>query len=58
VLGLVAEGVPNKAIARALAISESTVKTHLGHIFTKLGVDDRTAAVTVALHKGVIRLKS
>jgi DNA-binding NarL/FixJ family response regulator len=57
VLGLVAEGRPNKAIARALSISESTVKTHLGHIFTKLGVDDRTAAVTEALNRGTIRLK-
>jgi DNA-binding NarL/FixJ family response regulator len=57
VLGLVAEGMPNKAIARALSISESTVKTHLGHIFTRLGVDDRTAAVTVGLNRGIIRLK-
>jgi DNA-binding NarL/FixJ family response regulator len=57
VLGSVAEGLPNKAIARALSISESTVKTHLGHIFTKLNVDDRTSAVTVALNRGIIRLK-
>ena len=57
VLGLVAEGLPNKAIARALSISETTVKTHLGHIFTKLGVSDRTAAVTAALNRGIIRLK-
>ncbi len=57
VLGLVAEGEPNKAVARALSISETTVKTHLSHIFTKLGVDDRTAAVTIALERGMIRLK-
>lgn len=57
VLGLVAEGRPNKAIARALSISDTTVKTHLAHIFTKLGVDDRTAAVTVALDRGIMRLK-
>lgn len=57
VLALVAEGRPNKDIARSLFISETTVKTHLAHIFTKLGVDDRTAAVTVALDRGVIRLK-
>ncbi len=57
VLGFVAEGMPNKTIARTLSISESTVKTHLAHIFTKLGVDDRTAAVTVALDRGIIRLK-
>jgi len=57
VLMLVAEGRPNKAIAKSLFISETTVKTHLAHIFTKLGVDDRTAAVTVALDRGIIRLK-
>jgi len=57
VLSLVADGSPNKEIARTLFISETTVKTHLAHIFTKLGVDDRTAAVTVALDRGVIRLK-
>ncbi len=57
VLGLVADGKANKEIARALYISETTVKTHLVHIFTKLGVDDRTAAVTVALDRGILRLK-
>ena len=57
VLALVADGRPNKDIARSLYISETTVKTHLAHIFTKLGVDDRTAAVTVALERGIIRLK-
>ena len=56
VLALVADGRPNKDIARSLYISETTVKTHLAHIFTKLGVDDRTAAVTVALERGIIRL--
>jgi len=58
VLALVADGRPNKDIARTLYISETTVKTHLAHIFTKLGVDDRTAAVTVALDRGILRLKS
>ena len=57
VLALVAEGRPNKSIAKTLFISETTVKTHLAHIFTKLGVDDRTAAVTVALDRGILRLK-
>ena len=57
VLTLVADGSANKAIARALSISETTVKTHMAHIFTKLGVDDRTAAVTVALDRGIIRLR-
>ncbi len=57
VLTLVADGRANKEIARTLYISETTVKSHLAHIFTKLGVDDRTAAVTVALDRGIIRLR-
>jgi DNA-binding NarL/FixJ family response regulator len=58
VLSLVAKGFSNKEIARKLKISEATVKTHLLHAFGKLGVDDRTAAVTVALEKGFLRLES
>ena len=56
VLGLVARGLTNRAIAQELFISEATVKTHLVHAFAKLGVDDRTAAVTVALERGLLRL--
>jgi DNA-binding NarL/FixJ family response regulator len=56
VLMLVARGTSNKLIARDLEISETTVKTHLLHIFSKLGVDDRTAAVTTAVERGIIRL--
>jgi DNA-binding NarL/FixJ family response regulator len=56
VLTQVADGNSNKDIAAKLYISEATVKTHLVHIFGKLGVDDRTAAVTVALEQGIIRL--
>ena len=56
VLSLVARGAANKEVARSLFISETTVKTHLSHIFTKLGVDDRTAAVTVALNRGILRM--
>jgi DNA-binding NarL/FixJ family response regulator len=56
VLTLVARGVSNKIIAKELRISEATVKTHLLHIFAKLGVDDRTAAVTAAMERGVLRL--
>jgi DNA-binding NarL/FixJ family response regulator len=56
VLTRVARGTINKIIARDLQISEATVKTHLLHIFAKLGVDDRTAAVTVALERGILRL--
>ncbi len=56
VLAQVADGQSNKEIAKELFISEATVKTHLVHIFGKLGVDDRTAAVTAALERGIIRL--
>ena len=55
-LTLVARGVSNKSIGKDLRISEATVKTHLLHMFAKLGVDDRTAAVTAAMEKGVLRL--
>jgi DNA-binding NarL/FixJ family response regulator len=56
VLQLVAEGASNKDIASRLHISQATVKSHLIHIFGKLGVSDRTAAVTVALQRGIMRL--
>ena len=56
VLELVARGHANKQVAARLQISEATVKTHLVHIFGKLGTDDRTSAVTSALERGIIRL--
>lgn len=56
VLSLVARGRSNKEVARQLHISEATVKTHLIHIYGKLGVADRTAAVTTALRRGILRL--
>ncbi|MEM7336173.1 MAG: response regulator transcription factor, partial [Chloroflexota bacterium] len=56
VLQLVAKGNSNREIGKALHISTATVKTHLIHIFDKLGVDDRTAAVTVALERRIITL--
>jgi DNA-binding NarL/FixJ family response regulator len=56
VLSAVARGQSNKQIARALRLSEATVKTHLLHIYTKLDVSDRTAAVTAALGRGIIRV--
>lgn len=56
VLRLVAKGTSNKIIGKDLRISEATVKTHLLHIFAKLGVDDRTRAVTVAMERGIFRL--
>jgi DNA-binding NarL/FixJ family response regulator len=57
VLKLVAEGASNSEIASRLHISQATVKSHLIHIFGKLGVSDRTAAVTVALQRGLLRLE-
>ncbi len=57
VLTLVSQGHSNKDIAKQLHISTATVKTHLIHIYGKLGVSDRTAAVTTALEKGILRLK-
>lgn len=56
VLQLMAKGSANKEIAAALSISQSTVKTHISNIFQKLGVNDRTGAVTEALKKGIISL--
>lgn len=55
VLSLVAEGRTNREIGRALFLSEATVKSHLVHIFTKLGVGSRTAAVARARELGAIR---
>ena len=57
VLELVAHGTSNKEIAKKLWVSETTVKSHMLHIFDKLGVTDRTAAVTEALKRGIIRLE-
>jgi DNA-binding NarL/FixJ family response regulator len=56
VLTLVAGGANNKEAAKRLHISEATVKSHLTHIFAKLGVSDRTQAVTTALQRGIVRL--
>ncbi|MDB5733996.1 MAG: two component transcriptional regulator, LuxR family [Alphaproteobacteria bacterium] len=56
VLKLVATGKANKEIAGALAVSEDTVKAHLKSVFAKLGVSDRTQAVTLALKRGIIEL--
>lgn len=56
VLALVARGASNRQVGRELHISEATVKTHLIHIFDKLGVADRTSAVTTALERGILAL--
>jgi two-component system NarL family response regulator len=55
-LRLMADGKANKEIATALLISERTVKTHLGHLFEKLGVASRTEAIKVATRRGLVRL--
>jgi DNA-binding NarL/FixJ family response regulator len=54
VLRLVGAGRTNAEIGRALFVSEATVKTHLLRTFGKLGVSDRTAAVTAALQRGIL----
>jgi DNA-binding NarL/FixJ family response regulator len=56
VLGLVADGLPNKAIAAVLGVSDETVKFHLGSIFGKLGASNRTDAVRLALRRGLVPL--
>jgi DNA-binding NarL/FixJ family response regulator len=55
-LRLMADGQSNKEIAGTLGISERTVKTHLSHLFEKLGVTSRTEAVRVATRRGLVRL--
>ncbi|WP_242088796.1 response regulator transcription factor [Curtobacterium sp. DN_7.5] len=55
VLALVAEGAPNTEVASRLFISDATVKSHLVHVFSKLGVSSRTAAVREALRLGILR---
>ncbi|MFE1592027.1 response regulator [Nocardia sp. NPDC058705] len=54
ILGQLAHGLGNREIARALHISEATVKTHLGRIYDKLGVDTRAAAVAVATERRLL----
>jgi two-component system NarL family response regulator len=56
ILQLVAKGLSNKDTAHAIGRTDETVKIHLKNIFTKLGVADRTEAVTVALARGLIHL--
>jgi DNA-binding NarL/FixJ family response regulator len=47
-------GASNKAVALKLSLSENTVKTHISHIFGKLGVQSRAEAVAVALQRGIV----
>ena len=55
VLELVAAGRSNSEVAEQLFVSETTVKSHLAHIFSKLDVSSRTAAVSEARRKGILR---
>jgi len=55
ILELVARGTTNKEAAAKLFISEATVKTHLLHIYAKLGVNDRAAAVAAGFSHGLLR---
>jgi len=54
VLRLVASGATNRTVARALFVSEATIKTHLLHLYDKLGVRDRAAAVAAAYQRGLL----
>ncbi|WP_406375015.1 response regulator transcription factor [Streptomyces sp. NBC_00647] len=55
VLELVKDGLSNQQISKKLFLSQATVKSHLVHIYAKLGVDSRTSAVATATERGVIR---
>ncbi len=56
VLHFAAKGLRNKQIAQVIGRTEGTVKVHLKHLMAKLGVDDRTEAVTLGLQRGIIHL--
>lgn len=55
IVELLARGLPNKDLARRLLISQATVKSHLSHIYAKLGVDTRAGAVARAIEQRIIR---
>jgi DNA-binding NarL/FixJ family response regulator len=56
ILRLISQGMQNKEIAAALGISEATTQVHVKNILSKLKVKDRTAAVSVALRRGIIHI--
>ena len=56
VLGLIVQGVTNKEIGYTLGIAEYTVKNHVKSILSKLGVEDRTHAATMAIQRGIVHL--
>ncbi len=55
VLALVADGLSNQQISQRLFLSQATVKSHLAHVYAKLDVDSRSAAVAVATARGILR---
>jgi DNA-binding NarL/FixJ family response regulator len=55
VLALISHGLDRQGVAEVLAISPATVKTHVEHVYAKLGVSDRAAAVAVAMRHGLIQ---
>jgi DNA-binding NarL/FixJ family response regulator len=55
VLKLVARGMTNKEVAEELYVSETTVKTHVSHVLTKLGIRDRVQVVVVAYESGLVQ---
>ena len=57
ILELIAKGLRNKEIAGELGIGQETVQTHIKRLFVKLHVSDRTAAVTVALSRGIVHMR-
>ena len=57
IVELIAKGMRNKEIAAVLGISDETVPVHMRRLFAKLGVNDRTAALAVALRRGLVRIR-
>jgi DNA-binding NarL/FixJ family response regulator len=55
IVGLLSAGLGNKEMARRLLVSEATIKSHLSHIYTKLGVDTRAGAVAKAIEQRIVR---
>jgi ligand-binding sensor domain-containing protein/DNA-binding NarL/FixJ family response regulator/signal transduction histidine kinase len=56
VIELIAQGLRNKDVGKAMGVTEETIKVHVRHIMNKLNVQDRTEAVTVAMRRGIIHL--